>query len=101
MNWDQIEGNWKQFNGKVKEKWGDLTDDEPTKAPASGMSSSGAPEAIRVGTRPAQREVDELAVTGDGAISPAEAPLPRAGAASPSAAAGRGWPPIHEMEVAV
>lgn len=28
MNWDRIEGNWKQFAGKVKEKWGDLTDDD-------------------------------------------------------------------------
>jgi uncharacterized protein YjbJ (UPF0337 family) len=28
MNWDQIEGNWKQFKGKAREKWGDLTDDE-------------------------------------------------------------------------
>jgi uncharacterized protein YjbJ (UPF0337 family) len=28
MNWDRIQGNWKQFSGKVKEKWGDLTDDE-------------------------------------------------------------------------
>ena len=28
MNWDRIEGNWKQFKGKVKEKWGKLTDDE-------------------------------------------------------------------------
>jgi len=28
MNWDQIEGNWKQFTGKVKETWADLTDDE-------------------------------------------------------------------------
>jgi uncharacterized protein YjbJ (UPF0337 family) len=28
MAWDQIEGNWKQFKGKVKETWGDLTDDE-------------------------------------------------------------------------
>lgn len=27
MNWDQIEGNWKQFKGKVKEQWGELTDD--------------------------------------------------------------------------
>ncbi len=27
MDWDRIEGNWKQFSGKVKEKWGDLTDD--------------------------------------------------------------------------
>jgi uncharacterized protein YjbJ (UPF0337 family) len=28
MNWDQIEGNWKNVKGKVKEKWGDLTDDD-------------------------------------------------------------------------
>jgi uncharacterized protein YjbJ (UPF0337 family) len=28
MNWDQIEGNWMQFKGKVKEKWGKLTDDQ-------------------------------------------------------------------------
>jgi uncharacterized protein YjbJ (UPF0337 family) len=28
MNWDQIAGNWKQFTGKVKAQWGDLTDDE-------------------------------------------------------------------------
>jgi hypothetical protein len=24
MNWDRIEGDWKQFVGKVKEKWGKL-----------------------------------------------------------------------------
>ena len=28
MNWDTIEGNWNQFKGKVREKWGDLTDDD-------------------------------------------------------------------------
>ena len=28
MNEDQIKGNWKQFKGKVKEKWGKLTDDD-------------------------------------------------------------------------
>ncbi len=28
MNWDQVEGNWKQMKGKVQEKWGDLTDDD-------------------------------------------------------------------------
>jgi uncharacterized protein YjbJ (UPF0337 family) len=28
MNWDQVSGNWKQFRGKVKERWGKLTDDE-------------------------------------------------------------------------
>ena len=28
MNWDRMEGNWKQFKGKVKQKWGKLTDDQ-------------------------------------------------------------------------
>lgn len=28
MNWDDIEGQWKVMKGKVKEQWGDLTDDE-------------------------------------------------------------------------
>ena len=28
MNWDSIEGNWKQFKGKVREQWGKITDDE-------------------------------------------------------------------------
>jgi len=28
MNWDQVEGNWKQMTGGIKSKWGDLTDDE-------------------------------------------------------------------------
>ncbi len=30
MNKDQADGNWKQFKGKVKEKWGKLTDDDLT-----------------------------------------------------------------------
>ena len=28
MNWDRIEGNWKQLKGSVKEQWGKLTDDQ-------------------------------------------------------------------------
>ena len=28
MNWDQIEGNWKQLKGKAVEKWGEISDDE-------------------------------------------------------------------------
>jgi uncharacterized protein YjbJ (UPF0337 family) len=30
MNWDMIQGDWKQFKGHVKEKWGKLTDDSLT-----------------------------------------------------------------------
>src|SRR6185312_3477179 len=28
MDWNRIEGNWKQFKGAAKEKWGKLTDDD-------------------------------------------------------------------------
>lgn len=30
MNWDQIEGKWKQMSGSVKQRWGKLTDDDLT-----------------------------------------------------------------------
>ena len=28
MNWDRIQGNWKQVAGKAKVQWGKLTDDD-------------------------------------------------------------------------
>lgn len=28
MNWDQIEGKWKQYKGTVQQEWGKLTNDE-------------------------------------------------------------------------
>jgi uncharacterized protein YjbJ (UPF0337 family) len=28
MNWDRIEGNWKQVTGKAKVQWGKLTSDD-------------------------------------------------------------------------
>jgi len=31
MNWDRIEGNWKQFRGKARQKWAELTDDDVDK----------------------------------------------------------------------
>ena len=30
MDWNRVEGNWKQVKGQVKEKWGKLTDDDLT-----------------------------------------------------------------------
>jgi uncharacterized protein YjbJ (UPF0337 family) len=30
MDWNRVEGNWKQFEGKVKAKWGKLTDNDLT-----------------------------------------------------------------------
>lgn len=28
MNWDTVEGNWKQFKGQIQEHWGKLTNDD-------------------------------------------------------------------------
>jgi uncharacterized protein YjbJ (UPF0337 family) len=28
MNWDRVQGQWKQLKGKIKTKWGKLTDDD-------------------------------------------------------------------------
>ena len=28
MTWDEIKGNWRQQKGRLKEKWGELTDDD-------------------------------------------------------------------------
>src|SRR5262245_46769787 len=30
VNWDILKGNWKQLSGRVKSKWGKLTDDDLT-----------------------------------------------------------------------
>jgi uncharacterized protein YjbJ (UPF0337 family) len=35
MNWNMIEGKWKELAGSVKEKWGDMTDDEITQVEGS------------------------------------------------------------------
>ena len=28
MDWNRVEANWKDVKGKIKEKWGKLTDDD-------------------------------------------------------------------------
>jgi uncharacterized protein YjbJ (UPF0337 family) len=30
MNWDTVRGNWKEWSGKMRAKWGKLTDDDWT-----------------------------------------------------------------------
>jgi uncharacterized protein YjbJ (UPF0337 family) len=32
MNQDTVQGNWQQLSGKIKQKWGKLTDDDLTRA---------------------------------------------------------------------
>jgi uncharacterized protein YjbJ (UPF0337 family) len=28
MNWDQVQGNWKELKGKIRSKWAKFTDDD-------------------------------------------------------------------------
>jgi uncharacterized protein YjbJ (UPF0337 family) len=28
MDWERIAGNWMEFKGRLRERWGELTDDE-------------------------------------------------------------------------
>ena len=35
MNWDRVQGDWKQFTGKVKQQWGQLTDNDLTQIDGS------------------------------------------------------------------
>jgi uncharacterized protein YjbJ (UPF0337 family) len=30
MNWEQVEGQWKEVKGLIREKWGKITDDDLT-----------------------------------------------------------------------
>ena len=60
MNWDQIEGNWKQLKGKAQAKWGDITDDEWHSAEGRREQLVGlAQEKYGHAKDAAEREVDE------------------------------------------
>ena len=41
MNQDRIAGQWKQLSGKLKEKWGKLTDDDLKRAEGNAEYLSG------------------------------------------------------------
>lgn len=59
MNWDQIKGNWTQFKGKVREKWGDLTDDDVARIEGNQEQLIGRiQERYGIAKEEAQRQVD-------------------------------------------
>jgi hypothetical protein len=61
MNWDQIKGNWLQVKGKVKEKWGDLTDDDLARLRVARSSSPVSFKSATSQRTRLQRQVDEWA----------------------------------------
>jgi uncharacterized protein YjbJ (UPF0337 family) len=60
MNWDQVEGNWKQLRGKAQAKWGDITDDEWDQAEGRRKELVGlVQEKYGKARDEAEREVDD------------------------------------------
>jgi uncharacterized protein YjbJ (UPF0337 family) len=61
LNWDSVEGNWKQFTGKVKEQWGKLTDDDLAKVAGKREQLEGMlQERYGYGKEQAKKNVDEF-----------------------------------------
>jgi uncharacterized protein YjbJ (UPF0337 family) len=60
MNWQMIEGNWKQFKGRARKKWGELTDDDLDRVAGRRTELVGVLQA-RYGKakEQAEREADE------------------------------------------
>jgi uncharacterized protein YjbJ (UPF0337 family) len=64
MNNDRIQGNWKQLTGKIKAKWGDLTDDDLTQAEGNTEYLVGkVQERYGIARDEAQRQVREFEST--------------------------------------
>jgi len=64
MNWDRIEGNWKQLKGKVQAQWGKLTDDDFTVMSGRREELVGKlQERYGVAKDEAERQIDDWART--------------------------------------
>ena len=60
MNWDQVEGKWKQFTGSVQAKWGELTNDELDEIEGNRERLEGKiQERYGIEKEEAKRQVDE------------------------------------------
>lgn len=59
MNWDQIKGQWNQYTGKAREKWGDLTDDDLERAAGNRDQLIGViQQRYGIAREDAERQVD-------------------------------------------
>ena len=62
MDWDRIEGRWKEVKGKVREKWGKITNDDLDVIAGKREKLEGTIHRIYGRTQDeARREVDEFA----------------------------------------
>ena len=70
MNWDQVEGKWKQLKGDVRKQWGKLTDDDLEYMAGSRDKFVGRlQERYGVAREEAQKQADEWLKARDAADS--------------------------------
>jgi uncharacterized protein YjbJ (UPF0337 family) len=66
MNWNQIEGNWKQLTGKVRQHWGRLTDDDLDVIAGSRTELAGRiQEAYGISQDEAERQIERFSTSLD------------------------------------
>lgn len=66
MNWDQVQGKWKQIKGQAKTRWGKLTDDDLDVVAGQRDQLVGRiQERYGIAKDQAQREVEEWSRTLD------------------------------------
>ncbi|MEO6594913.1 MAG: CsbD family protein [Planctomycetota bacterium] len=73
MNNDIIKGKWQQLKGKVKARWGKLTDDDMTRIEGNAQQAAGRiQERYGIASDVAQREWDKFCKECEVAEKPAE-----------------------------
>jgi len=61
MNWDQIEGKWKQVKGQARQKWGNLTDDDVDRIDGKREELVGQiQESYGIAREEAEKQVEEF-----------------------------------------
>jgi uncharacterized protein YjbJ (UPF0337 family) len=61
MNWDQVEGNWKQMKGLLAQKWGKLTDDDFAIAKGNRQTLEGRiQERYGIAKEAAEKQLDDF-----------------------------------------
>jgi uncharacterized protein YjbJ (UPF0337 family) len=60
MNWDRVEGNWKQLKGQIQTQWGKLTDDDLSMVQGKRTELSGKlQERYGIAKDEAERQIDD------------------------------------------
>ena len=66
MDWNRVEGNWKQLKGRAKQQWGKLTDDDLTTSAGRRDEPAGkVQERYGIAMDATRRQVDEWARKAD------------------------------------